>query len=658
MSSGFTTVQYGDVIISDAQTLMFEQTFEKEGAGDTVYIRYTVRVQGYLLAQPVAGTQILPNKGPLPGSGNYEQTAASQHVQLRGLLSAPRKKFKMTLGVGGTAPTVLLEANPVSGNTQDMSDPKVDMAGGPMPKVLAIQNVASNQAIKVTWECMVCLREECSEYGSGGNVQRSKGILHNRFTCAETYNESYYATRTFRGELRLSNPLINPHDFRSVVVLPLQPGFMIKHMEFAADETGLRLQYTVTHEAVTYTPPYPATSIKIYHKIVANEFALEISESLGITMTCDQLTDRRQLLLIASWIADGKIRKSMILPEGKISASHRLIEQTMVDESGSDQQTRVTVNYQIRHFPMADGEDDALPGQQPGDTKKFLIRSFGLNPNGQMIANYDPSLSTGNRPGERPPYKGPLSVVGAFACKLTSACTLDHSSNRGIQASDGDSVLIDSTAPIPNLPSVPVTITSDYRDLPDSTFSESHSVGMYQEYNIDNKIMEDRMILQAPLSSPISSGGSLSDLLNGGGTPTAPANPLPLANPTTGGSAASGDTSVFIQVGPPQWCRVVRIEAKRHRLPPRFPEPKPTFRDSSGVLHVLLNKAILPMNPEMLPDNTLMYSCRYEATYGMSKAPTNILFPEPDYAAQSSLGSPSPYLFPLSMIFGSDKSIG
>lgn len=638
-TDGFTEVEYGisaaAVKITNCTTLKFQQENVMDASGiDVQYVRYTVRVQGYMLAQEEAATQITPNNA----GGEYVQTAANQHIGLRKTLTTSRLPFKMTMGKDGPNPTVILQANPVE-SSGDSIDETFDVQGGPKPKDLAITHVVGNTSLKVEWEIVVCLSPNCDEDpGYGGDVQRNRGILSNKWTCADDIDENFYLkSRVFVGELKLSNPIVNPHDYRQLVVPPISPGMRVKSMQFKCSEDCLTLQYTITHEEVTVTAPYPATSIRISHKVHIAENELEVAETLSISLKGDRHVDKQALIDLACIIADGKIRIRRLIPVQGIGVNTRLRHIEIVDESGTNQDNQIHAVFHMTHITP---KNVRVPGAGNETLFTAIRRGIGQHIDNVMIPDYDNTLTRGNRDGETPEFKGPISVVGAFAAHLQNKCQLDHSINSATEGSDTvDTALIASMAPEMELPSVTLDIYPDLDDLPDDTFNSSHSEGSYQTYQIDSQYSESPLIFQAPLSASTFYGTS---------TPS-----------TAAYAAEDGDSSVFIRLGPSQWKRTVRILAQRHALPPRLPEPLASFRDEDNVLNVLLGREISFSEPQRSAnsDNLRDYIVRAEYVYGMSRAPAKVRTGIPDSDAPEE-SETSMYSFTLATIFSSDHAVG
>lgn len=636
-TEGYTEIEYGSgtpIKITNCQTLKFHQETVIK-ALDQSFTRFTVRVSGYFLAQSAAAsTSITPN---MPAT---VQTAGTQLTLLREALMTPRKPFKMTMGTGGSNPTIVLQANPVGSDSENINN-SFDVCGGPMPKSLSVNHIVGNTALKVEWECEVCLQWNCSEEDPyDPDIQKARGILSNKWTCTDDIDENFYLkSRVFVGEMKLANPLVNPHDFRQLVVPPISPGMRVKSMNFKASEDCLTLQYTVTHEEVTVTAPYPATSIKIQHKVHIAENELEVQETLSITLHGDRNVNKQDLILLAMKIADAKIRLKTLIPEDGIGKFHRLRHQEIVDESGTNQDNRIHAIFHMTHLQPKNPQAD-IPGE--GNAFQAIRKGIGRHIDGTQLADYDNTLTRGNRAGESPEIAGPITTVGAFASHLQSTCTRDHSINAAIEGSDGiDTALIASITPEMELPSVGLDIYPDLDDLPDETWNPVYEDGIYQTYQVDSHYTEHPMIMQVPVSASTFDG-----------TATAASSSY---------SAEDGDSSAFVRIGPSQWTRTVRILAQRHAAPPRLPEPLQSFRDDDGVLNVLKSKDFSLSEPQRSggSDNIRDYIVRAEYVYGMSKAPTTVKAGIPDSDAPvDTYDSSSLYSFTLATLFSSDHDIG
>jgi hypothetical protein len=522
-------------------------------------------------------------------------------------------------------PTVILDAKPVV-SSQDLiirhpDNAYTEVQGGPIPRVISIEHIVGNTAIKIQWEVVVCVAMDCNE-GTANDPQKQMGVLSNKWTCADDIDENLYIrSRTFVGELKLARPVVNPHDFRTLVVPPIAPGLRMKSMSFKASEDGLTLQYNVTHEEVTYSAPYPATNIRISHKQSHGEVTPHIDEVLAITMQCSRDVDKRDLAALAASIADGKIHIKKIN-----GGDFRLLKYEASDESGSNQMNQVSIMYHVQHVPIR-GRKTQVSGM------------FGKPIDGTMIAQYDNLLSLGNRPGESPPIEGPVGVAGAFMAHIQSTCTYDHSANRGVAVDPSTKVVLDqSKIELPAVTRPTLAVWKDLQDLPDDTFSSGHQSDMYQSYEIDTQTEQTGMIIQLPVSGSLNTGPS---------------------NLQT--SVSTGDTAIFSRIGSRQARKVVRVVAKRHGKPPKLPVASETFRDANGVLHVLLAQRELLQEPTRLPDDTIDYTVRMEYFYGMSRPPGGVKFPAPDFDPVESLNTPSgqsKYNFSLADIYSSAQSIG
>ena len=468
----------------------------------------------------------------------------------------------------------------------------------------------------------------------------------------------------------MAHPFRNPHEFRALCVPPVQPGMRRSKMSFVCSEDALSLRYTVTDEEVYLTAPTPAESIHISHREAIAENEVNVRTSFSVTVKGDRTADKKDLLLLCSTVADGKLRLTQLLPAAGIDRDRpvRMLLYELIDEQGTTSENKVQIIVQLLHL-RPDNK------QQPNLLLANVTQRFGEKLDGTMVQNYVNTLSRGNRPGEVPVPFGPIPLVGAFTSFLQSTCTSDYSMNSGIQAKDRAAGIIAGSVPdvIPELPQVDGVVVAQVPDLPDETFSSAHRDSIYQSYQIDSEYRETTMVIQMPIARPsgsitavpISETPSSSSGTGGTNPVLGPVkNPLPTST-TSGASASSvsaNDNSAFVRLGPSQFQRVVRIAAERTGKPPRLPAPVPAFVDGDGLKNVLLSHVFLGCEPtRTATDETRNYIARAEYVYGMSGIPGRIKFGVPDYeAAPSSYGSSesSRYDFSLTSIFSSDHPIG
>lgn len=655
---GHTEVEYGDVKLVNCQTLKFEQEPVLDRSGQVhQFDRFTVRVSGYFLAQYEAATTISPKQ-------TSSNSAAEHNRYVREKLSERSQPFTMTLGAGTAKPVILLKADPPPRVPLSLTPEEMtvftDVRGGPEPKVINATRIVGDTSIKVEFEVVVCLAYPCGyewkdENPTGAILEQQKfGILSNRWSCADELDENFWASRTWVGELKLAHPLRNPHEFRSLVVPPVQPGMRRARMSFQASEDNLSLQYQIRDEEVFLTAPSPATSIEMTHREHVGEWSHLVRTTFSVSVRGDRNASKKDLILLAMQVASGKLRLQQLVPAFGVARDRPVFVKSyeLIDRSGTNKDNSVQLNIQMESRP-ANNKEGGLE-----DLFRRVTSTFGKPLNGEMIADYVNTLSRGNRPGEEPDWQGPIPLVGAFVSHLQERCTVDKSLFSGIQQSDRQSIIIAETREdLPALPQVDAYAFPNLPDIPDDTFNDSHSVGLYTHYDVDAEYESYPMVMQLPLA--------YAALRSEGPAPEEPSSELNFSNnPSLDGPSGNDGSdqphSVFVRIGPTQHQRVVRLVAQRIGQPPRLPVPLESFTDKEGVQHVLLKSIDNAANPERTADGeAFVYTIRAEYRYGLDRPPRRIRMGKPDFEAESQSSSePTAWDWSLGEIFSSDHSMG
>jgi hypothetical protein len=673
---GYTEIKYGDpgneITLVNCQTLKFDQQRIRDQSGQSDhYDKFTVRVVGFFLAQDQAATGIEPKKRTQAAG----HSAGEHYIDTRQALLVRRKPFKMTLGVGGPNPQVILEAvplgiDPAAGGYPDEITTKSDLNNGPIPEVISFQRISGNAAIRIEWEVTVCLIPCLNTYSQGSftavdSPSAKLGILSNRWSCADEINENWWTVRTWTGRLKLAHPLRNPHEFRELCVPAIQPGMRRTKLHFVASEDGLELQYTVTDEEVYLTAPYPAHSMTISHKERASELNLNVATAFAVTVKGDRQARKIDLLLLCMAVAEGKLQLGSLVPAlGAIGDRNaRILSYEVADFSGTMADNSVSLTITLMRYPF---KKPPAPGLPENGLFSHVMANFGRKLDGTMIEDYINTLSYGNREGELPAAVGPIPIVGAFSVFLQTACSDDKSMNRGMQYQNRQAGIVGATIQ-PVEPPLPQIDTFVVPNLPEETedpgFSNSHKEAIYQTYHLDTEYRETTMVCQMPIARPGVTIRTTPDT-TGGGSGSGSSGGSGGGNTTIGGgsSANAPDLSAFVRIGPSQHQRVIRLEAERYGQPPRLPFPTPAFIDEDGLKNVLLSQVMLSCEPTRSPDGEAKnYVMRAEFIYGLSGVPKKIRLAMPDYESEYgySPNSPeTPYKFNLTSIFSSNHPIG
>jgi len=652
MPAGYTEIRYNDIILRDVLTKSFDQKPVLDADGQTLlYHRFTVVAQGYFVSGSEPSRTVEIEQEPR----SLHDTAGARYGYLADNISAERKPFQMTVGVGGPQPRVILYCEPPPATTGVLESSSqlyeyYDRNGGPRVRNVQIDEIVANETFRVNVTFEICLRpySDCESPSANPlyHYQRAYGVISNRWSCVDVTDEHRYTTRTYQGMLTFSSPSINPHEFRYLCLPPLHEGFMRKKMDFVAQEDGLRLKYTILDEQVTVTPPgmgtefSDGTSMRVSQRETVGKMATYVLTNLDITLHGTPHTNRKELFLIAAVYADAKLAMwHLIRPvdppqpgEEEKPATVYVESYVMHEEYDTGNLNQVSLSIQIRRTPDSEtGRFGML---------RTVAQNFGNEVNGGLMAgatqderlqaflqDYNQYQSWGNRtwpsgihPAEAPQITGVSTVAAALAVHLQGECSLDFSICAGIKVGKTDSGNVGNTrvnqlrasrASCPN-PTMNFAVRSNVPDLDSEYMSEDHKANVYEEYRIESEYRKDQLTIPVPIARPVDSYSS---------------GPPPLTSRDD-----SNAHTAFIALGPSQNMRVVNVKATRWGSAPKLPRPFSEFVDDDGVRNVLLKHHILPMAPELTGNKDLrVFSVEAEYVYALSHEPKRLLTGVPEY---------------------------
>lgn len=280
MSAG-TDIYYNGISLSNVSTKRFEESVVYDDTGtDVSHHRFIVRVVGYCF-QHTSG--VTPTMGV--GTNSLARTAVQSENALRSMLMEPRRDFIMN--VNGQP---ILSA---TANNGKIAPPWGDVNNGPKPAFCNVTLIAGAKLIRVEWEVEICL-VECD------NNQNNTGVLYNRWSMQDTFDEDFYTTRTLNGRMRVL-PGLGPHNFRNFVIPALQAGFQRNSISLTATPDGLTLEYTVIDVEKYAAPPFPATSWECTHSISTAD-GVGVVVELNIRLTGSKNVPKRDLLQAAAMV--------------------------------------------------------------------------------------------------------------------------------------------------------------------------------------------------------------------------------------------------------------------------------------------------------------------------------------------------------------------
>lgn len=605
-----TAVQYGNVFLYNLFTQQIDQeaVFDDTGT-DLMYWRFTVRVAGFIRKYETSPCMQFTASFPQNDQGVPVPPvdAADAHKAIRPQL-APRQSFRLlmnNLPVLTADPMPPPRNNPPPGDEPTLTNYDVNQG----PKCLSFRptQIAGRNVWRVEAVFEIC-KLECKP---DGTTENASGVLSHRWSVQDSLDKNLRVTRTFSGLLRTAGGAINPHDFRAIVLPPLQPFLRRDQMQFTAGADGKSLAYTITDQEVAVAPPIPLRHWEIQHseQLSGGE---KVAGEIQVMMEADSQADKRQMVEIGIWLIYTQLGRMTPNAQGGFFANNAHLEHAVITDYIGDV-NRVSIAARVwRNNPSPDKFKafmvnlalvEILPEHLPRFSGNPTDESHDPPAGGDFI--YDPKNNPGRRHTESPLYEGPVALAGAFVALLRSPCT-DAWGNRreAVLPDNNDETTNEPTAPtvavVPELPDPPTS------DIP----SAAHKTAMYVYYRMQSLFKSREMIAAMPIARSTSGSGSSSSTSGG-------------SSSSSQGQGLPRDTE-FCRLAPPQYRRKVRIIAERIGEWPEMPDPKnlPGFYSQSAQINqVLLNTTRSFSTPELNAMGQMIYRVRFDCTYGLDRAP-------------------------------------
>jgi hypothetical protein len=439
-----TQLTYNGLTLSNVITKDFiqEPVYDDSGT-DVQYHKFTVTVSGLLhpgFMQPYPGTIV-------------DNIALSQAFEMvRNALSEPRRDFEYKIG-----DQVILAAVPALESALSDSD----VANGPKPLNVRVTQLAGARMMRVELTIEIC-KVQCGEF------QNSYGVLSNRWSSIDDYDQDFYCTRTISGRLRVAKIDLEPHSMRSLVVPPLQPGFKRQSMNFNVDTSGLVLDYSIIDRQVAFAAPGKATSWQGRHTISAPDGVKSYSE-LEVELTGPPSASKTELIMTAVQLVEVKLALKLLAPEKFHVSSLAIVDHL--------HENRIGVNVRLFHVEST-------------KTLLNLDNAGALIGKPIEIPNYNRFRSP------VPPVTGEISPIGLFVAYWQSPCNDEHSIFKT------EASLSENEMPTESSATEPVV---SYNDLPTyaAPYSESHLTAIYESYAIESEYIRESMVVMLPLSGRV-----------------------------------------------------------------------------------------------------------------------------------------------------------
>ena len=675
------TLEYNGVQLRDCQTLKFAEEPVLAADRTIIGIRRTLRVLGYFSGDPTA---IFPQMGDWQepsATPSYGRRGAAQHYNyLKDFLLTPRRELRFWAdalpfknpyelpidqegATKGVTPFLLHEVIPVTSIKDQQNLNKInvknDIDDGPTPRDVQITNLASNSVWRVEFEVEWTVAAFCPVFketsgateldpnspvqeqfpNSNGilpdvedlSTSRAYGVRSHSWTCTEDIDSNFFATRTYNGELKLSNPNFNPHDFRYLCRPPLTVGARRKSIQYSESDDKLTLRYTIVDEEINTAAPARFTGLKIRHTESSVLYGAKVKVAVDMVLNGDRTANRFEMLAYLFAILDYKtLIKQVALERVNFDLIPDICE--VSTSEGTDSDVSVSLRWQGERVLIDDQQVNlgnnmlnANIGQVGWVHPRLLTRlADNTFADIQGAPPYNHSLPRGiNNDGNgwtKPDISGGLSLTTLWHAYVTEPCTERMSFTDNADWSYNDNTRRESLrdaiqaeaedtwnqVPVPyTVPDVPL---QPYYTL--GGISTAHKSSIYTVYNITSYYYNDAMSVALPSSVTPSS-----NIYN-----TVP-------------------STAFVRLSPNQWKRKVRVEAERFGEPPRLPvmadtytEAKKNAATSQDVVKAkLLDAKVSPSAPQVAMDGQRrIYSIEAEYVYALDAEPLNMKFGIPD----------------------------
>jgi len=567
-----TTVKYNGVTLLNCQTMDFREVVTYDDSmTDPLYRTITFRVMGY-----VHGHDIVATAGPFSRIGVQPHSirggASATYEGIRGILNQPRHRLQYICGDN--------QPDSTPGHLLDVT-PGDDLNNGPKPLSVDVSHIVANNTFRIEWSCEVRINP-CA---TGRNV------LSNRWSSVDSIDANNFTVRTFNGTLKLANNQNgigvadqNPHDFRGIVIPPLQDGMKRESMRFSASPDQKTLDWNIVDREMFYAPPKPATQMNIRHRNTSGEHGVTLTTSVEVSLEGDRNADQKELQRLCAAIIDQKIFDGA---QGNAQKFVKLISYDVISTQGSQSANQVSVAARFMIPPDKNANNLRAAAA-------LAQRSMGKNLTAQFLQGYEPDKGPGARRGESLTYEGAIPLVGAFVAALQDVCQTDESKAKFDEAiaAAQTSFAGGNHSPV----QVQVRANNETTVTPDRRFNIEHtSKGVYTAYKVTTEIEEDETTIPLPVAgytgmSPYDNS-SYYDHDRG-----------VYVGPSLNSQPPLSDT---VRLAPRQTRKVVRVEAERNGEWPEMIEPQGVMQNAiEGVQMFLQKKRVWLNDPTPNPDGT------------------------------------------------------
>lgn len=260
-----THVVYGDIRFHNCLTRDWHQEIRYDESGtDLLFTKIRMTFQGVAHLQHPEDEPIdkavcwIGPEGPAGTPKNMPELWKYIHQRLR----EPRLPLRVYLD-----DDLFLFVGPADG--MGAKYPTRDADAGPKPIDVSITSIAGTQLFNVRFTIEVAILPECADQKSYAG--RGAIVISNRWSVSESMDDSFYVTRTIRGRMRLSHPVLPASEFKYLMVPALENGFRRDSIEFTVAANGLDCDYTVRDVQSQDAPPWPVVKWNVVHRETTND---------------------------------------------------------------------------------------------------------------------------------------------------------------------------------------------------------------------------------------------------------------------------------------------------------------------------------------------------------------------------------------------------
>lgn len=499
-----TRVEYADVDLENVLTNLFEQTPIREPSGtDILYQQFRVHVSTIVNLDATT-------MGIVAGGGN---SVGERIERIRKSLAEDRKLFKFFM----------------NGYLLLQSSAAEDSDNGPKVQRVNISRIAP-ATVHIDFEIIVA-RVDCKDYDRSPTQ-----VISNRWACTDDVGKNFATTRTWRGQLRVSDASVDPQkDYRKLVMPPLIDGWQRVRMNFVTEPNGLVMGYEITdRELAGDAPPEPACRMSFRHSAAFPMEGTLVWQDFHVHLQGIKQSDRQRLIERAAQVAFTKLEL-----DGWNSKSGGTIHSLAIVDNYDSDSDQYGVDCHVR-ISKSISEAEKVSPNVPVQLGNTPLKTMGKP---LVMAGYDrtKTVNLGHQPSD---------MTTMFAAHLQSPCKNNHSMPQPNSSPSTPIVTHSEGSPPPE-----VTYRNGYvPEIKGPAYSPEHIEKAYTYYKIQCDYNVHSNIGQFPIAGNVPAGKP---------------------------------TAVCIQFGNPTAQKIIKVEAERCGEWPQLWNTR-TFRDLNGIEHTML----------------------------------------------------------------------